>query len=250
MKCITNTAVLSGILLGLGMLCGCRSLQHPIRASAKEAATIELSGTAGASISGYYICNGKRIELQGVLPMTIRVPGVSQLAVRKSNAQDSLDVMVHSKEGSMGTSVPSGKADGVRLQVQGGLNLSGIPPEESLSPPGNSLIVIAPYWYGGTWVFDDAKAGLRREPFVAGVPGMINVLVKDIPNAKDGFRLTFSSKPFPGFQKTLRWVRAESGGNYYRLTDPPMEGWLCPAMFRYFSQAPKELYVKAESKKD
>jgi hypothetical protein len=28
---------------------------------------------------------------------------------------------------------------------------------------------------------------------------------------------------------------------------PPMEGWLCPALFRYFDEAPAELYVKAEA---
>ena len=27
---------------------------------------------------------------------------------------------------------------------------------------------------------------------------------------------------------------------------PYREGWLCPALFRYFAKAPKELYVKAE----
>jgi hypothetical protein len=25
-----------------------------------------------------------------------------------------------------------------------------------------------------------------------------------------------------------------------------VEGWLCPAMFRYFEEAPAELYMKAE----
>jgi hypothetical protein len=116
--------------------------------------------------------------------------------------------------------------------------------------PENSLFVIAPYWYEGTWVFDDEKVGLRREAFVAGVPEMVNELVKDIPRARYRFRLTFSSRPFPGFQKKLRSVRAESGGNFYHSESPIMEGWFCPAMFRYFSQAPMELFVKAEPRKN
>jgi hypothetical protein len=37
------------------------------------------------------------------------------------------------------------------------------------------------------------------------------------------------------------------GGNFYQLDDPPMEGWICPAMFRYYGSAPKALFVKAES---
>jgi hypothetical protein len=27
-----------------------------------------------------------------------------------------------------------------------------------------------------------------------------------------------------------------------------MEGWLCPALFKYFEVAPKEIYAKAEAK--
>ena len=78
---------------------------------------------------------------------------------------------------------------------------------------------------------------------------MIDGLVKDIAESKDGFRLTFSANPFPGFQKKLTWLRGDSGGNYYKLDDPPIEGWICPAMFRYYKAAPKALYVKAEPKR-
>jgi hypothetical protein len=38
------------------------------------------------------------------------------------------------------------------------------------------------------------------------------------------------------------------GGNFYKMEDPPMEGWICPAMFRYYKSAPRNLYVKAEPK--
>jgi hypothetical protein len=113
-------------------------------------------------------------------------------------------------------------------------------------PPSNAIMVIAPYRYNGTWVFDDPSAGLKREPFVAGVPEMIDVLVKDVPTSQDGFRLLFSANPFPGYQKKLTWLRGDQGGNFYKLDDPPMEGWICPAMFRYYKDAPPNLYVKAE----
>ena len=113
-------------------------------------------------------------------------------------------------------------------------------------PAGNALMIIAPYWYNGTWVFDDDAAGLKREPFVAGVPAMIDVLVKDIPDARAGFRLLFSARPFPGYQKKLTWLRGDMQGNFYRLDDPPMEGWICPAMFKYYKKPPTNLFVKAE----
>jgi hypothetical protein len=115
----------------------------------------------------------------------------------------------------------------------------------------NQISIIAPYWVDnlGAWVFDDPIVGLVQEPFVSGIPEMIDFLVKDIPNARSGFRLLFSAAPFPGFQRKLVWRREEMGGNVYGTDDPPMEGWLCPALFRYFDKAPPELYVKAEAKK-
>ena len=123
---------------------------------------------------------------------------------------------------------------------------SGVIPKRPSLPPQNAILVISPYRYNGTWVFDDARFGLVREPFVAGVPEMIDMLVADIPHAEKGFRLTFSANPFPDFDKKLTWVRGDMGGNYYKTDDPPMEGWLCPAMFKYYEKAPAELYVKAD----
>jgi hypothetical protein len=113
----------------------------------------------------------------------------------------------------------------------------------------NHIMSIAPYWLAeaGTWVFDDPSAGLQQEPFVSGVPEMIEYLVKDIPGARHGFQLLFSAAPFPGYQKRLVWTREEMGGNWYALNDPPLEGWLCPALFRYFDRAPAQLYVQAQA---
>lgn len=124
----------------------------------------------------------------------------------------------------------------------------GLIPQRSSLPPANAIMVIMPYRYAGTWVFDDPRAGLVREPFVAGVPEMIDAMVAGIPDATNGFRLTFSAHPFPGYQNKLLWLRGDSGGNYYRLDGTKKQGWLCPAMFHYYQTAPKELYVKAEPK--
>jgi hypothetical protein len=110
----------------------------------------------------------------------------------------------------------------------------------------NIIMVITPYWYQGTWVFDDESVGLNKEPFVAGVPEIINNLVKDIPNARSGFRLLFSSIPFPGYQVELKRGKEEYDGYWYRIEGQSAEGWLCPALFKYFETAPKTIYVKAE----
>jgi hypothetical protein len=98
------------------------------------------------------------------------------------------------------------------------------------------------------WVFDDARVGLVREPFVAGIDQMIDQLVANIPNADKGFRLVFSPTPFPGHQAKLERRRTESGGNWYWCEQYQLEGWLCPALFKYFDKAPSELYARAEPK--
>jgi hypothetical protein len=110
----------------------------------------------------------------------------------------------------------------------------------------NSIFVIQPYKHAGTWVFDDSDVGLVKEPFVEGIPEMIDKLVKDIPNADKGFRLLFSYQAFPYFDTRLKWEREEFGGNWYYSEDYNITGWLCPALFKYFSVAPQMLFVKAE----
>ncbi len=117
-----------------------------------------------------------------------------------------------------------------------------------LDAPANSIIVLHPYKAAGTWVFDDSRTGLVREPFVSGIPEMIDRLVSDIPNAEKGFRLLFSANTFPDYDIKLIWRRAESGGNWYYCEQYKTEGWLCPSLFRYFKEAPKDLYAKAEAK--
>lgn len=111
----------------------------------------------------------------------------------------------------------------------------------------NALFVIQPYRHTGTWVFDDDRVGLAREPFVAGIPAMIETLVRDIPDAENGFRLIFSARPFPGAQVHLERLREEAEGWWYRVPEyGAAEGWLCPALFKYFETAPEHIWVRAE----
>lgn len=120
--------------------------------------------------------------------------------------------------------------------------------ERKWESTSNSLLVIEPYKTAGTWVFDDPRLGLNKEPFVAGIPELIDHLVSDIPNADKGFRLIFSAHPFPAYDTKIVWRREGSGGNWYYSEQYKAEGWLCPALFKYFRRAPREIYVKAEAK--
>ena len=97
-------------------------------------------------------------------------------------------------------------------------------------------------------MFDDSARGLLREPFVSGIPEIIDKLVVDVPDAEKGFRLTFSARDFPGRDDKLLWRREQGGGNWYYSEKCQTEGWLCPALMKYFKEAPKEIYVKAEPK--
>lgn len=112
----------------------------------------------------------------------------------------------------------------------------------------NSLFVIAPYKYEGMWVFDDSRTGLVQEPFVGGADTIIDRLTAHLPQADKGFRMVFSAGPFPGHRLKLDWVRSELSGSVYHSPDLGMEGWLCPALLKYFADAPPALYVHVEAK--
>lgn len=111
----------------------------------------------------------------------------------------------------------------------------------------NAMMIIFPYRLHNTWMFDDEPLGLVQEPFVSGAPEIIDILVQEISNVDEGFNLLSSALPFPGYQAELIWVKEEYNGNWYRPNQVNKEGWLCPAMFKYFDETPKKLYCKAES---
>jgi hypothetical protein len=112
----------------------------------------------------------------------------------------------------------------------------------------NSILVIHPYKYEGIWVFDDARVGLVQEPFVSGADTIIDRMVEGIPDAARGVTILFSATPFPGSQYDFEWRREESGGNWYFSPRFGIEGWLCPALFKYFDQAPERIFAQVKPK--
>ena len=126
-------------------------------------------------------------------------------------------------------------------------------------------LTIYPYLLNGScWVFDDERTGLKEEAFVLGMSEMISKVVeaKEIPNATQGFALSFDAIPF-GHDVALTWLSPSEAaaalnypptdipvfGNWYRgdVRGQDMIGWLCPALFLYFEHAPKTIYAKAEN---
>jgi hypothetical protein len=108
--------------------------------------------------------------------------------------------------------------------------------------------VIEPYKHLDMWVFDDPRVGLVQEPFVSGTDTIIDRVVSEIPNAEQGFKMIFSDTPFPEHQYRLEWRRGDESGNWYYAPELDMEGWLCPALFQYFSKAPKKIFVQVKEK--
>jgi hypothetical protein len=102
----------------------------------------------------------------------------------------------------------------------------------------------------GLWVFDDDSVGLVKEAFVLGTDELIEKAVAHIPNAREGFALTFSDETFDGFHFKMYWVReaeTDIGGNFYYTPMYDVEGWLCPSLYLYFEQAPKDIYVRVDA---
>ncbi len=112
----------------------------------------------------------------------------------------------------------------------------------------NSIFAIQPYKHHGLWVFDDERVGLIEEPFVSGADDIIETLVANIEGADEGFVLLFSADPFPGHNAKFEWRRAEDGGNWYYVKQLDMEGWLCPALFKYFETAPATIYAQFKTR--
>ena len=113
----------------------------------------------------------------------------------------------------------------------------------------NSILAIHPYKHEGLWVFDDPAVGLVKEPFVAGADTIIDRMVEGIPNAENGVTIIFSAQNFPGSQYELEWRREEIGGNWYYSRKLDLEGWLCPALFKYFETAPERIFAQVKPKR-
>lgn len=110
-----------------------------------------------------------------------------------------------------------------------------------------------PYLLRNCWVFDDRRTGLKEEAFVLGMSEILTAVVRqqNIPDAARGFRMIFSDKPFQGWQADMKKIPGGSleEGNWYhgQINSEEMRGWLCPALYLYFREAPEKLYMRAEA---
>lgn len=109
-------------------------------------------------------------------------------------------------------------------------------------------MTIEVYRHAGTWCFTDEARGLLHEPFVLGIPEIIDKLIENVENQgnKTTYAITFSERQFPTCSTRLEKVREEHGGAWYTLHAEGItaeEGWLCPATLKFFTSFPEAIYV-------
>ncbi len=103
------------------------------------------------------------------------------------------------------------------------------------------------------WVFDIPFAGISDEPFVDGIPEIIeDYLLKSklLSTAqKYGVTVLFSGakrkpKEFGhGTYFKLTKLHTENGGCWYKDNISGFEGWLCPNLYQYFASSPQQIHV-------
>ena len=113
----------------------------------------------------------------------------------------------------------------------------------------NSINVIHPYSDGGSLVFDDPAVSLVKEALVGGTDFILEMAARSAGADPARFTLVFAAIPFPGHQMVATWIeKGECGiGDWYtvNLANAGMaNGWLCPALLKYFQAAPGRIYFQ------
>ena len=104
----------------------------------------------------------------------------------------------------------------------------------------NSIFTIIPHKLDGQWVFDDESTELYKEAFVAGADDLLEIL----SDGKDSVVMLFSEEPFPEYTVRIEYIGPELGGSNYFCEEYNHKLWLCSALFKYFEEAPKAIYIK------
>lgn len=109
----------------------------------------------------------------------------------------------------------------------------------------NAMMVIQIYEHCGTWAFTDKARGLTHEPFVAGIPEIIDFCIDAYGDkTKETHRIVFSAEYFPLCQGHMTKTSNEHGGAWYQfdVQDGGFKGWLCPATLKFFDSHPEKIY--------
>ncbi len=115
----------------------------------------------------------------------------------------------------------------------------------------NSIFILQPTRNRyGIWAFDDINTGLVQEPFVGDTNILIDNMVLEagytLEEASKGIALLFSPDPFQGHQSEIYLIETTPYGSTYGNDKWDIEPWLCPALYKYFPQAPQRLFSQVK----
>jgi hypothetical protein len=79
-----------------------------------------------------------------------------------------------------------------------------------------------------------------------GVPEIIDQAVIHLPNVNAGFTVLFNNTGLPKPDLVLSKLYEEAGGNGYKCDPTGMQGWPCPALYKYYPVAPDQLFIKIQ----
>ena len=102
----------------------------------------------------------------------------------------------------------------------------------------NQMNTLEFYRKNDCWVYDDPTFKRVAEPLVLGASELLDTVMKFQLGyiTRKRIIVTFSANVFPG-----ALCGHHEGGNWYTFNNE--RGWLCPALFDYFTNAPEELWI-------
>jgi hypothetical protein len=110
----------------------------------------------------------------------------------------------------------------------------------------NSIFILYPKRSSfGVWSFDDDTRGLVNEPFVGETNKLLDMMAKESGYSLEDnpqVALLFSDDNFPESQCSLVLRETSNSGSTYIDLKRKLTPWLCPAMFKYFKNAPSNLF--------
>ena len=106
------------LMLRTGTLTGVQSRNdYPI--------AMHLAGTAGASFSGEYVRDGKRVTFSGVVPWSLSESNVTRLEIRKAKLEDTLTLDAHGGNSKVTAHCAAGTR-GIKVEMEEGWSVETI----------------------------------------------------------------------------------------------------------------------------
>ena len=125
MKTKPRVAVSVFASVAILFLVGCASVQQATTRDLWVATTLELTGTEGASFTGYYVVKGKKLHVSGVLPKSFTDFDVTRCEFLKRDVQDTLTLTAGDGRSHLNMTAFPGTV-GVRANLARGWNVGTI----------------------------------------------------------------------------------------------------------------------------